>query len=416
MTQITSLITAPASTGFFSDDQEAVRQGAVHDGFAYVGNPVTRGFERIRQPGEALAVLLTLEDGQVAHGDCASVQYAGVGGRAQVFTTTLGQTQVEQLAPTLVGAPTASFRDLDQRIATAHPDLHPAVQYGVSQALLHAAALASHRTIAEQVRHEYGIEPPLRRIPVFAQTGEQRHEHVDKMILRRLDVLPHGLLNSVDLIGLDGAALREYVAWVAGRVRDLGGSDYEPVLHFDVYGTLGLITDNDLVRVADHIAALSELTLGLRLRVEGPVDLGGREAQIDGLGTIRDRLRQVGSAVEIVADEWCNDLDDVRAFVAAGAVDMIQVKTPDLGSVASTIEALLHCRRNSVGAYSGGTCNETDRSAQVSTQVAMACGADQTLAKPGMGVDEGFMIVSNEMARVLALSGRPGASAAAAPR
>jgi methylaspartate ammonia-lyase len=46
----------------------------------------------------------------------------------------------------------------------------------------------------------------------------------------------------------------------------------------------------------------------------------------------------------------------------------------------------------------------------------MACGADQTLAKPGMGVDEGFMIVSNEMARVLALSGRPGASAAAAPR
>lgn len=33
----------------------------------------------------------------------------------------------------------------------------------------------------------------------------------------------------------------------------------------------------------------------------------------------------------------------------------------------------------------------------------MACGADQVLAKPGMGVDEGLLIVGNEMARVVAL-------------
>jgi methylaspartate ammonia-lyase len=36
----------------------------------------------------------------------------------------------------------------------------------------------------------------------------------------------------------------------------------------------------------------------------------------------------------------------------------------------------------------------------------MACGARQTLAKPGMGFDEGYMIVNNEMNRVLALAGR----------
>lgn len=33
----------------------------------------------------------------------------------------------------------------------------------------------------------------------------------------------------------------------------------------------------------------------------------------------------------------------------------------------------------------------------------MACGASQVLAKPGMGVDEGMMIVGNEMARTAAL-------------
>ena len=68
---------------------------------------------------------------------------------------------------------------------------------------------------------------------------------------------------------------------------------------------------------------------------------------------------------------------------------MIQVKTPDLGGVGNVIEALLDVRRAGVGAFCGGTCNETDVSARVSAHIAMACGASQVLAKPGMGVDEG---------------------------
>ena len=42
----------------------------------------------------------------------------------------------------------------------------------------------------------------------------------------------------------------------------------------------------------------------------------------------------------------------------------------------------------------------------------MACGAAQVLAKPGMGVDEGMMIVGNEMARVAALVAARRAAAA----
>jgi methylaspartate ammonia-lyase len=85
---------------------------------------------------------------------------------------------------------------------------------------------------------------------------------------------------------------------------------------------------------------------------------------------------------------------------------MIQVKTPDLGGVNNSIKAILYCKEKGVGAYLGGTCNETNRSAEICTNIAMACGAKQVLAKPGMGVDEGYMIVNNEMNRVLALHNR----------
>ena len=95
--------------------------------------------------------------------------------------------------------------------------------------------------------------------------------------------------------------------------------------------------------------------------------------------------------------------EDVKYFTDNHAGHMVQIKTPDLGGVNNTIEAVLYCKEHGMGAYQGGTCNETDRSAQVCTQCAMATQPAQILAKPGMGVDEGYMIVYNEMQRVLAL-------------
>ena len=114
-------------------------------------------------------------------------------------------------------------------------------------------------------------------------------------------------------------------------------------------------------------------------------------------------LKAAGSDVEIVADEWCNTLEDIKLFVDNKAGHMVQIKTPDLGGVNNTIEAVLYCKEHGIGAYQGGTCNETDRSAQVCVHCAMATKPVQMLAKPGMGVDEGFMIVYNEMSRIIAM-------------
>ena len=82
---------------------------------------------------------------------------------------------------------------------------------------------------------------------------------------------------------------------------------------------------------------------------------------------------------------------------------MVENKTPDLGGVNNIAEAVLYCKEKGIGAYQGGTCNETDRSCQVCVNCAMATKPDQILAKPGMGVDEGFMIVYNEMNRIMAM-------------
>ncbi|NCB26344.1 MAG: methylaspartate ammonia-lyase, partial [Bacteroidia bacterium] len=53
--------------------------------------------------------------------------------------------------------------------------------------------------------------------------------------------------------------------------------------------------------------------------------------------------------------------------------------------------------------YQGGTCNETDKSALVCANLAVATKPFAMAGKPGMGVDEGVMIVSNEQDRLLAI-------------
>jgi methylaspartate ammonia-lyase len=406
---VTAVLSVPARAGFFTDDQAAIRAGAEPDGFGYRGSPVTPGFTAIRQPGEAVSVLLVLSDGQVAHGDCAGVQYQGAGGRDPVFRAADGVDVLDRVvAPALVGAELTDFRSLARRVERLTDNggpLHSAVRYGVSQALLDAVARARGVTMAEVIRDDYDTGLPIRPVPMFVQSGDDRYASVDRMVLKRADVLPHGLVNNVPTkVGADGALLLDYVTWVRNRVLELRTDPaYRPVLHLDVYGTIGLAFDGDVGRVADFLARLADAAAPFPLRVEQPLDGGSRDGHLAACRDLREALRRRGAPVQVVVDEWCNTLEDVALFVGAGAADIVHVKTPDLGGIGNTVEALLLVARGGLGAYCGGTCNETDRSAQVTAHVAMACGAVQVLAKPGMGVDEGLMIVGNEMARVAAL-------------
>ena len=407
--KIVEVIVVPVRTGFYRDDQAAIRAGATHDGFLYTGDPCTPGFSAVREPGIAVSVMIVLSDGQVALGDCAEVQYAGAAGRAPVVTVRGIQAQIENVVvPRLVGRSIDSFREVAEEIDSMMVDgllLDASVRYGVTQALLHAVALAGGVTMAEIVQREYRTEKEIAAVPIYAQSGDDRHTNVDKMILKEVDVLPHGLINQVEeKLGQDGALLTAYIGWIRDRIIALRSRpEYNPRLHFDTYGTIGIAFGNDLGRIAEYLRELADAASPFSLRIEHPIDAGSRQSQIDMYVQLRHILAEREIAVELVVDEWCNTLEDIEMFVAAGAADVIHIKTPDLGGINNTIQALLHVRRAGLAAYCGGTCNETDISARVSAHIAMACGADQLLAKPGMGVDESVMIVGNEMARTIAL-------------
>lgn len=408
--KIVNVVCSVGRTGFFFDDQKAIKAGAVHNGETYVGQPATEGFKSIRMPGESISVMLVLEDGQIAYGDCAAVQYSGAGGRDPLFLAKDFIPVIEKyIKPVLVGREADNFRNLTKEMESIQVEgkrLHTAIRYGVSQAILDAVAKSSKRLMAEVVADEYGLTVSDKMIPVFTQSGDNRYDNSDKMIIKGAQILPHALINNVETkLGKDGSLLLEYVKWLRNRIIELRTDEsYSPILHIDVYGTIGqAFGDENYKAMADYLATLEEAAAPFHLRIEGPMDAGEREKQMICLRELRKELDSRNINVELVADEWCNTLEDVIYFCDNKAGHMAQIKTPDLGGINNTIEAVIYCKKHGFGAYQGGTCNETDRSAQVCVNCAMATQPDQILAKPGMGVDEGYMIAYNEMNRIIAL-------------
>ncbi len=409
--KIVDVIVSKGYTGFYNDDQAAIKKGAEMDRFTYTGTPLTKNFKAIRQAGESLSIMLKLENGMIAYGDATAVQYSGAGGRDSLFEAhNAANFFLENIKPLLLGLDVSEFRTNARRFDTlniAGEAIHTALRYGITQALLDATAKANQRTIAEVIRKEYNIESTeYKNIPLFAQTGDDRYSGVDKMIMKNVDVLPHALINSVKTkLGINGEKLLDYVKWLKTRILEKRMEEtYHPILHIDVYGTIGMIFDDNIDKCFEYLKTLSNTAHPFSLRIEGPIDKGNREDTLEALKALKQKIDEDDEVmVEIVADEWCNTLEDVKVFADENAAHMLQVKTPDLGGVNNTIEALRYCLNKGIGAYSGGSCNETNISAEITTSIAIATQAKQCLAKPGMGTDEGIMIVKNHMMREIAL-------------
>ncbi len=406
--KIKKVLCASGMTGFYMDDKEAIREGAKEDGFIYRGKPMTKGFDTVRQPGEAVSVIFVMENDEIIFGDCAVAQYAASGGREVPMRAKDLVTVIERdVTPWLTGRDITCFRkdatEFDQ-LKVNGERLPTSIRYGVTQAILEAVARERRLTMAEVILNEYNLKLQLTPVRINAQSGDERYTNVDKMILKRVGMMPHGLINNVEKkFGKKGEIFSEWITWVRNRILDIGGKDYKPVLRYDVYGIIGKAFQDNLDAVGEYLLKVEEISKPFEVFVEMPIDLKSNEKQLEGMKYLRKYLDQAGSKLKLIIDEYANTFEEIKEWVDAKGADMVQVKTIDLGGINNIVEAVLYCKQHGVLAYQGGTCNETDKSAVVCVNLAVATQPFAMAGKPGMGVDEGVMIVNNEQERLLAI-------------
>ena len=407
--KITDCDFLPIEGGWYLDDKAAIESDAVSDYYLLKGKPKTKGFRSVREPGSGVGVLLHLETGQNVYGEGTSVTYAGAAGRDPILRLQdLDSGLRQHLSNLLIGNKVTDFLplcDAVENLSYMGNKLHTGLRYAVSQALLEGLALARECTKMESLAEILEITPSTGRLKFGIQGGEDRYVSVDKAIYRRVDAFPHALIHHKECdLGKNGDSLVSYTKWIKNRLAEHGIEEsYHPTIHFDCYGTLGRAFNWDVGKVADYIVRLEKTVSPYRLQIESPIEMDSQSSQIMSLGSLKNNLSQLGSKVTLIADEWCNTLEDVIRFSEAGVVHMIQVKMPDLGAITQSAKAVMEIKKRGLLAYLGGSCNETDLNAKNTVHVALATSADQVLAKPGMGVDEGISIMRNEESRIRAL-------------
>jgi methylaspartate ammonia-lyase len=405
--KISDVVYATGRSGYFNKDLLALKSHGRNNGSFVDGEPLTLGYKAIVQPGAILSVMLVLEDGSLAIGECADVIFSGLAGRDPLFVPAehlpLLQSTVRAW---LTGRDVTVFRsnaDEIDRLEIEGHRLHTALRYGLTQALLAATALAVRKMPAEVIAAEYGSTLGTKPVDLLASCHRGDALQLDRVIMKQAAVLPHASFTLAEDLGPNAIVLTGYVRSIAQRIREVGAPGYKPRIHLDLYGTLGDLFGDDLDGLANYMAGLVREAAPFELLLESPVVAPTQARQIEVFKTLKRLLAERDAPVRLIADEWCNTLEDIRLFSEAGASDYVQIKTPDLGGINNSIEAVLFCKANGMRCCLGGTANETDLSARLTAQIALATGPDFMLTKPGIGADEGIMILTNEMLRTLAI-------------
>jgi methylaspartate ammonia-lyase len=429
-----------------------------------------------QEPTEVLSVGLLLEDGRVAWGDCVGAEpvlgyeeareavrrvvapalegrelsgFRDLAAEVEALSETVGVTQPRRATDgesgcpgeangregisrrTLLTAPARLFQAAaDQPAAsvgekppvgqiTMDRPLQPALRYGLSQALLRAAGLIQGRTMAQVLAGEWGLDPPRAPVPILARSAYNRRDEAEEMIRYRVASLPQASIDDVAAqVGAEGGRLTQYIRWLRERIAALGGEEYRPTIHLDLTGALGEIADHHPGHMLGHLYAWRLAAEPYPLRVEDPILLQDRQAQIDALGRLRENLRLRRIDVQLVARRWIHTTDDLAAFLAIQPTEgrpptrsepgtglpahMIHLQMPQLGSLHNAVDAVLACRRAGVRVLLGGSGAVTDLATRVAVHVALATRPELFLTGPGTAVGWAISLTRNEMSRTLA--------------
>jgi methylaspartate ammonia-lyase len=389
---------------YYYEDVTTLQKRSVKESDRWRAKAETPGFTYVREVADVVSVGIKTQEGIWCWGDCVGVSYSGKSGREGAFRSGNGLQEIEKIVrPFLLNKRLTTYREVMNEVKLL--SLHPAVHYGISQALLKAVALNHREEMWQTLQREWGIAESVKEVPIQGSSGNNRVVNADKMIINRLAGLPHGQIDDIETqLGFKGEVLLDYVSWLTRRISELGASDYLPVVHLDVHGAIGKIFDNEPKKICEYLQSLEKAAGHYRVRVES-VALGrSREETIQLLVAIKHEIQSCGLKIALVADEWANTREDIIEFARQKAVDMVHIKMPDLGGIEETVEAVLALKKQNVETLLGGSCVETDLSARVSVHVALAIQPTAMLAKPGMGIDEAIQIMRNEMNRALLLS------------
>ncbi len=370
-----------------------------------------------------LTIGIELSDGRRFWADCVAVPAASRMGVAAVFDPIQAANQIQQVvAPLWQGQPATEFRPLAQKLlpltesftytkvtpppelatravsrrslitgflaeeptpvateeeVTVERPLHPAVQYGLTAALLPAVAAANRVSVAKLVAREYGLDLMETAVPLQIPLNDQTIQAAHTILTTHVASVGYttGNQNHKATLGKNAERLQQHVRQIAAWLPSLN-LDFQPTIHLDLQGGFGNLFDNKSGKVLGAMYGLERAAKPYDLLMQNPVwreDLPTQLAQYKEL-TSFCRIRRLKTM--LVADVWVDSFEAVQQFADASVCQMLHVVLPRLGNLEVGITTVLHANSQNHPVILSGTPTP------LTTQLALALQPDQLQGDP----------------------------------
>jgi methylaspartate ammonia-lyase len=248
------------------------------------------------------------------------------------------------------------------------------IRFGLSQAILKAVAAQNRCSEAEVLAKEYRISPAKSPVPLQVK--------FDSLQPKVGNLLAGGLVSSIGvtaplndpagILGREGERLQRSMRLLKENLDLVGMNQNEFTIHLDVRGGLGDIFRYDSGRILGALVGLEQVLSPYPLQVENLVVMPDLSAQIQKLGEIKNYINIRNMNVQLVADAWCDSLENVLEISKSGAVDLVHVQMSRLGRIDSALQAIAACKAADVGVILAGASTQGDDWARLTCNLALA--------------------------------------------
>lgn len=337
-----------------------------------------------------LAVGLQLSDGQRFWANCVDVPAASRLGATAVFDLQQAARSVHNLVqPLWQGQPVVAFRPLAQMLMPlmepfsythtippkpqptagavtrrslitgflaqeeapeSHAEeviierpLHPALQYGLTAALLQAVASVNRESVAALIAQEYGLALGETAVPLQITLNDENIQTTHTILTTQVASLGYTTSknNHKATLGANGERLQRHMRQVAAWLPTVEAS-YQPALHLDLRDGFRELFNNDEGKVLGALVGLEQAARPFTLHVQNPVWQDSRKAQLKSLEKLQSYLAFRRLKLKLVADAWVDWPADVSHFANPKVCHMVHIALPRLGNLEAGITAVLH--------------------------------------------------------------------------
>jgi len=271
------------------------------------------------------------------------------------------------------------------RSVTSQQALHPALRYGLSQALLAAVAQDRGISIAEVVAREYDLPRPTAVIPLLAQLDTNRPLDSLAQLSSHIAAIGYTVPDGEpkEILGDNAIILQRFLRILMENVVAMPGWENPTRIHIDLRGGLGKLYGNNTGQMLGALVGLETSIKPLQLSVENPV---GGDSLVEIVARTRDlreflrfRKMDVNTAVGPV-----NTISDAQALIDANALDMLRIDPLQVGDLSIVIEIMLLARAEGKQVILAMDAGVSGHALQILAQVALAIQPDIVVA-PAVG-------------------------------